>query len=48
MSSSQIQTLSNQFNSLLTEYQSTYTEFMNVLNSNDTSFTTVENSSIFF
>jgi len=44
MSSSQIQTLSNQFNSLLTEYQSTYTEFINVLNSNDTSFTTVENS----
>jgi hypothetical protein len=44
MSSSQIQTLSNQFNSLLTEYQSTYAEFMDVLNSNDTSFTTVENS----
>ena len=44
MSSSQIQTLSNQFNSLLTEYQSTYSEFMNTLNSNDTSLTTVENS----
>ena len=44
MSSSQIQTLSNQFNSLLTEYQSTYAEFMNTLNSNDTSLTTVENS----
>jgi len=44
MSSSQIQTLSNQFNSLLTEYQSTYSEFMNTLKSNDTSFTTVENS----
>ena len=44
MSSSQIQTLSNQFNSLLTEYQSTYTDFMNTLKSNDTSLTTVENS----
>jgi lipopolysaccharide export LptBFGC system permease protein LptF len=44
MSSSQIQTLSNQFNSLLTEYQTTYAEFMNTLKSNDTSLTTVENS----
>ena len=44
MSSSQIQTLSNQFNSLLTEYQSTYAEFMNTIKSNDTSLTTVENS----
>jgi hypothetical protein len=44
MSSSQIQTLSNQFNSLLTEYQSTYADFMNTLKSNDTSLTTVENS----
>ena len=44
MSSSQIQTLSNQFNSLLTDYQTTYAEFMNTINSNDTSLTTVENS----
>jgi hypothetical protein len=44
MSSSQIQTLSNEFNSLLTEYQTTYSEFMNTLKSNDTSLTTVENS----
>ena len=44
MSSSQIQTLSNKFNSLLTEYQNTYNDFMNAINSNDTSFTTVENS----
>ena len=44
MSSSQIQTLSNQFNSILTEYQSTYAEFMNTIKSNDTSLTTVENS----
>ena len=44
MSSSQIQTLSNQFNSILTEYQTTYTEFINTINSNDTSLTTVENS----
>ena len=44
MSSSQIQTLSNQFNSLLTEYQTTYTEFMNTIKSNDTSLTTVKNS----
>ena len=44
MSSSQIQTLSNQFNSLLTEYQSTYADFMNTLKSNDNSLTTIENS----
>ena len=44
MSSSQIQTLSNQFNSILTEYQTTYAEFMNTIKSNDTSLTTVENS----
>jgi hypothetical protein len=44
MSSSQLQTLSNNFNTLLTEYQNTYTEFINVINSNDTTFTTVENS----
>jgi len=44
MSSSQIQTLSNQFNSLLTDYQTTYAEFINTINTNDTSLTTVENS----
>lgn len=44
MSSSQLQTLSNNFNTLLTEYQNTYTEFINVINTNDTSLTTVENS----
>ena len=47
MSSSQIQTLSNKFNSLLTEYQNTYKEFMNAINSNDTSLTTVENSAYY-
>lgn len=43
-SSHQIQTLSNQFNTLLSEYQSTYKEFINTINSDDTSFTTLDNS----
>ena len=42
MSSSQIQTLSNKFNALLSKYQSTYTDFINSIN--DTSLTTVNNS----
>jgi hypothetical protein len=43
-SSNKIQTLSNKFNTLLSEYQSTYDEFINAINSDDTSFTTVDNS----
>ena len=43
-SSQQIQTLSNQFNTLLSEYQSTYNDFISAINSDDTSFTTVDNS----
>ncbi len=43
-SSQQIQTLSNQFNTLLSEYQSTYNNFINAINSKDNSFTTVDNS----
>lgn len=36
--------LSNQFNSLLTQYQNTYQDFVNTINSNDNSFTSVNNS----
>lgn len=43
-SSQQIQTLSNKFNTLLSEYQSTYNDFINAINSDDTSFTTVDNT----
>ena len=44
MSSSQIQTLSNKFNTLLSEYQSTYSDFIDVVNSNDNTFITVDNT----
>lgn len=44
MNNSQIQTLSNKFNTLLSEYQSTYNDFIDVVNSNDTTFITVDNS----
>jgi lipopolysaccharide export LptBFGC system permease protein LptF len=43
-SSQQIQSLSDQFNTLLSEYQSTYNDFINTINSDDISFTTVDNS----
>ena len=36
--------LSNQFNSLLTQYQETYNEFVNAINSNNNTLTTVPNS----
>jgi lipopolysaccharide export LptBFGC system permease protein LptF len=36
--SSQIQMLSNKFNSLLTQYKETYDEFLNTIGSNDNSF----------
>ncbi len=37
--------LSNKFNSLLTQYQDTYQEFLNTINSNNNTLTTVSNSS---
>ena len=43
-SSQQIQSLSNQFNTLLSEYQSTYNDFITTINSDDNSLTTVDNS----
>jgi lipopolysaccharide export LptBFGC system permease protein LptF len=43
-SSQQIQSLSNQFNTILSEYQSTYNDFINTINSDDNSFTTVDNN----
>jgi hypothetical protein len=43
--SSQLQDLSNQFNSLLTEYTNTYQEFISVVNSGDKSLTAVSNFS---
>ena len=42
---SQLQNLSDQFNTLLTQYTDTYQDYINVLSSNDTSLTTVPNSS---
>lgn len=42
MSSTQLKTLSNNFNSLLTEYKNTYNDYIN--NINDTSLTTLDNS----
>lgn len=36
--------LSNNFNSLLTQYQETYQEFLNTINSNNNTLTTVPNS----
>jgi NADH:ubiquinone oxidoreductase subunit 3 (subunit A) len=42
MSSSQLKTLSNNFNTLLTEYKNTYNDYIN--NINDTSLTTIDKS----
>jgi hypothetical protein len=42
---SQLQNLSDQFNRLLTQYTDTYEDYINVVSSNDTSLTTVPNSS---
>jgi hypothetical protein len=41
---SQMEILSNNFNSLLTQYQNTYQDFVNVISSNDGSFNLVNNS----
>jgi NADH:ubiquinone oxidoreductase subunit 3 (subunit A) len=43
--SSQLQNLSSQFNSLLTQYTDTYQNYINTLNSSNVSLTTVLNSS---
>jgi len=45
--SSQVQYLSDQFNRLLTQYKDTYQNYINVINSNDTSLTTVPNTAFF-
>lgn len=42
--SSQMETLSNNFNSLLTQYQEVYQDFLNTMNSNENNLTTVANS----
>ena len=42
---SQLQNLSDQFNTLLTQYTDTYQDYINVVSSNNTSLTTVPNSS---
>lgn len=36
--------LSNKFNSLLTQYQNTYQDFLNTISSNNNSFTSIDNS----
>lgn len=43
--SSQLQNLSNQFNSLLTQYTDTYQNYISIINSDTNSLTTVPNSS---
>lgn len=43
--SSQLQILSEQFNSLLNEYSNTYQDYMNAINTNDTSLINIPNSS---
>ena len=43
--SSQLQNLSNQFNSLLTQYTDTYQNYISILNSGDNNLTTVPNTS---
>ena len=43
--SSQLQDLSNQFNSLLTQYTDTYQNYISIISSGDNSLTTVPNSS---
>jgi hypothetical protein len=42
--STQLQNLSSQFNSLLTQYTDTYKEYISLVNSNDNSLTAVPNS----
>lgn len=42
--SSQMETLSNQFNSLLSQYKETYQEFLNTIDSGENSFTSIPNS----
>ena len=44
-SSSQMNRLSDKFNNLITQYQSTYQDYINTISSTDASFTTVLNSS---
>ena len=43
--STQLQSLSQQFNNLLTRYTNTYQQYINLLNSNDNSLTTFPNYS---
>lgn len=43
----QVQHLSDQFNTLLTQYKDTYENYINVINSNDNTLTTVPNSAFF-
>jgi NADH:ubiquinone oxidoreductase subunit 3 (subunit A) len=45
MSSSQMDMLSNQFNTLLSQYQSTYQDFINTIGITDASFVTIPNTS---
>ena len=43
--SSQLQNLSNTFNSLLNQYTATYKKYIDAINSNDNSLTTINNTS---
>ena len=43
--SNQLQSLSNEFNMLISKYQETYQNYLNVINSDDINFETVNNAS---
>jgi hypothetical protein len=43
----QLQNLSNEFNTLISQYQDTYKKYINVINSDNNNFTTVNNSAFY-
>ena len=43
----QLQNLSNEFNTLISQYQDTYQKYIDVINSDNKSFTTVDNSAFY-
>ena len=43
----QLQNLSNEYNMLISQYQDTYQKYIDVINSDNKSFTTVDNSAFY-
>lgn len=43
----QLQNLSNEYNMLISQYQNTYKEYINIINSDNKSFTTVDDSAFY-